>query len=84
MRELTPEEKGSLPDVEKEQARKEGWEGLRVSLEDKDEKGRRVEVVYWWRVEEGRWVQCFHDLLWVGPRESGAENNVGGAVFGRK
>ncbi|MCJ1388895.1 hypothetical protein MMC18_001746 [Xylographa bjoerkii] len=83
MRALTLEERETLPETERERAEREGWEGLRVVLEDADPKGRRVVVNYYWRGEGGWWVQCLHDLLWVGPREEGGED-VGEAVFGRK
>ncbi|MCJ1322069.1 hypothetical protein MMC15_007414 [Xylographa vitiligo] len=83
MRALTPEERATLPEGERERAEREGWEGMRVVLEDAELTGRRVVVNYYWRREEGRWVQCLHDLLWVGPRAEGGED-VGEVVFGRK
>ncbi|MCJ1380903.1 hypothetical protein MMC17_004012 [Xylographa soralifera] len=83
MRALTQEERETLPEAEKGQAEREGWEGLRVVLEDAELTGRRVVVNYYWRREGGRWVQCLHDLLWVGPRVEGGED-VGEVVFGRK
>jgi hypothetical protein len=84
MRALTEDEKESLPALDKEQAGKEGWEGLRVTLEDKDESGMRVEVCYYWRREGGRWLQCFHDLLWFGPRDGIEREGFGESVFGTK
>ncbi|MCJ1432330.1 hypothetical protein MMC27_001686 [Xylographa pallens] len=83
MRALTPEERATLPEGETLRAESEGWEGMRVVLEDAELTGRRVVVNYYWRWEGGRWVQCLHDLLWVGPRVEG-EEDVGEVVFGRK
>lgn len=81
MRALTLEERDTLPDTEKEKALREGWEGLRVDLVDPD---RVVKVNYYWRKEEGRWVQCLHDLLWVGPRDGSAQDDVVASVFAQK
>ncbi|KAF9527577.1 hypothetical protein CPB83DRAFT_856038 [Crepidotus variabilis] len=84
MRALTAAEKETIPEAQKGQARKEAWEGLNVLLEDPDPDGRVVRVNYYWRKEEGRWVQCFHDLLWVGSKNPDKENDVGAAVFEKK
>jgi len=84
MRALTQDEKDTLPPAEKERATREAWQGLRVVLEDAEPDGRVVEVNYYWRKEEWRWVQCLHDLLWVGPKIATAENDVGDTVFGHR
>lgn len=65
MRGLTVEEKDALPDGLRDQAGREGWEGLHVVLGDPEVKEQLVEVNYYWRKEGGRWVQCLHDLIWV-------------------
>lgn len=82
MRALTSEEKDTLPAELKKQAEEEGWEGLNVLLEDANPDGRVVKVNYYWRLEGGRWVQCLHDLLWVGPRKEGTINNTA-SIFGQ-
>ena len=84
IRALTPEEKGTVPQTDKEKAALEGWEGLHVVLEDADPDGLLVKVNYYWRQEDGIWVQCLHDLLWVGPKNAGSGNDIGAAVFGKK
>lgn len=81
MRALTQEERDTLPEDEKEEAAKEGWEGMRVLLEDAGPDGRRVEVNYYWRKEEGQWLQCFHDLLFVGPKDPDAVNDFAAKAF---
>jgi hypothetical protein len=81
MRALTSEEKDTLPEELDRRKEEEGWVGMYVELEDKDENGRVVRVRYWWKLEEGRWVQCLHDLLWVGSRRDGGVNDVA-AIFG--
>src|SRR6186713_2361321 len=66
LRELTEEEKKDIPEEFKEISRKEGWEGRRVDLWDEVEgqnggdRKNKVVVNYYWRMEGGRWVQCFH------------------------
>jgi hypothetical protein len=84
MRALTQEEKDTIPEEQKEQALREGWEGLHVVLESPDPKGMRVHVNYYWRKEGEAWVQCLHDLLWLGPMDPEAKNDVGSSVFGTK
>jgi hypothetical protein len=83
MRALSEEERGTLPEATRKQALEEGWKGLYVVLEDAKSDGRIVKVRYWFRIEEGRWVQCLHDLLWVGPKDGKVDENVE-AVFGTK
>lgn len=70
-------------DEVKEKATKEGWAGMRVDLWSNkgiDADGRDqdllVKVQYWWRQENGKWVQILHDILYVGPRD-GTEGNEG-------
>jgi hypothetical protein len=83
----TKEERNTLPDSEKERASLEGWEALRVDLEDADPAGRLVKVIYYFRKEHGRWVHCLHDLIFVGPRSGGtgdATKGMGAEIFGKK
>lgn len=65
----------SAAEVE-QKARSEGWVGLRVDLwdnspgHDADKKeDLLVKVQYWWRREEGNWMQIFHDIMYMGPRD---------------
>ncbi|KAK1487228.1 hypothetical protein CCUS01_03572 [Colletotrichum cuscutae] len=65
----------SASEVE-QKARREGWVGLRVDLWDESPghgTDRRedllVKVQYWWRREEGNWMQIFHDIMYMGPRD---------------
>lgn len=81
IRALTQDERETIPEDQKAQSLMEGWEGLHVMLESPDTNGMRVEVIYYWRIEKGKWVQCFHDLLWLGPMEAGAENDIGASIF---
>lgn len=83
----TKEERDTLPDSEKERASLEGWEALRVDLEDADPAGRLVKVIYYFRKEHGRWVHCLHDLIFVGPRSVGTGDGtkgMGAEIFGKK
>jgi hypothetical protein len=83
----TKEERNTLPDSEKERASLEGWEALRVDLEDADPAGRLVKVIYYFRKEHGRWVHCLHDLIFVGPRSGGTGDDtkgMGAEIFGKK
>lgn len=50
-------------------AEAEGWQGLRVDLWDSDPNALLVKVQYWWRVEDGEWLQILHDILYIGPRD---------------
>ncbi|KAI3559664.1 hypothetical protein CABS01_13387 [Colletotrichum abscissum] len=65
----------SASEVE-QKARREGWVGLRVDLWDESpghgtdrEEDLLVKVQYWWRREEGNWMQIFHDIMYMGPRD---------------
>jgi hypothetical protein len=83
----TKEERDTLSDSEKERASLEGWEALRVDLEDADPAGRLVKVIYYFRKEHGRWVHCLHDLIFVGPRSGGRGDDtkgMGAEIFGKK
>jgi hypothetical protein len=83
----TKEERDTLPHSETENASREGWEGLRVDLEDADPAGRLVKVIYYFRKEHGRWVHCLHDLIFVGPRSGGTGDDtkgMGAEIFGKK
>ncbi|KAK1635693.1 hypothetical protein BDP81DRAFT_430122 [Colletotrichum phormii] len=72
--------------VEVEQkARREEWVGMRVDLWDESpdheadkKEDLLVKVQYWWRREEGSWMQIFHDILYMGPRDGseGANGEV--------
>ncbi|KAH7313778.1 hypothetical protein B0I35DRAFT_410731 [Stachybotrys elegans] len=52
----------------REQAAREGWVGMRVDLWDDDgrDTGMMVKVQYWWRREDGVWLQILHDILSIG------------------
>jgi hypothetical protein len=50
-------------------AEAEGWQGMRVDLWDSDPKALLIKVQYWWRMEDGKWVQILHDILYIGPRD---------------
>ncbi|EFQ27284.1 hypothetical protein CGRA01v4_04342 [Colletotrichum graminicola] len=58
------------------QALREGWVGMRVDLWDdsaegqvKQENSLLVKVQYWWRKENDVWIQIFHDIMYMGPRD---------------
>ncbi|OHF04291.1 hypothetical protein CORC01_00630 [Colletotrichum orchidophilum] len=60
----------------KRKARAEGWVGMRVDLWDESlddasdgKEDLLVKVQYWWRREEGIWIQIFHDIMYMGPRD---------------
>ncbi|GKT82242.1 monocarboxylate permease-like protein [Colletotrichum tofieldiae] len=64
----------------------EGWVGMRVDLWDDglesqldQEKSLLVKVQYWWRKENDIWLQIFHDILYMGPRDGTEANN--GAIL---
>jgi len=50
-------------------AKVEEWQGMRVDMWDSDLRALLVKVQYWWRVEDGEWVQILHDILYIGPRD---------------
>jgi hypothetical protein len=71
----------------KQKAEGEGWVGMRVDLwndegvdDDGARKGLLVKVQYWWRKEEGKWTQCFHDIMYLGARD-GTEGTEGAEVL---
>jgi len=54
----------------------EGWVGMRVDLwegdglgDNGDAQGLLVKVTYWWRKEDGVWLQILHDIMYMGPRD---------------
>ncbi|OLN85843.1 hypothetical protein CCHL11_09919 [Colletotrichum chlorophyti] len=58
----------------KEKATREGWFGMKVDLWDETTEGKNqndllVKVQYWWTKEKGEWVQIFHDIMYMGPRD---------------
>ncbi|KAK3361534.1 hypothetical protein B0T24DRAFT_110281 [Lasiosphaeria ovina] len=54
-------------------AQAEGWVGTRVDLwsESPEDESREmlVKVKYWWRRENGEWVQILHDIMYMGPHD---------------
>ncbi|KDN67973.1 hypothetical protein CSUB01_08121 [Colletotrichum sublineola] len=57
-------------------ALREGWVGMRVDLWDEVAEGQAeqensllVKVQYWWRKEDDIWIQIFHDIMYMGPRD---------------
>ncbi|KAI8312282.1 monocarboxylate permease-like protein [Colletotrichum sp. SAR11_59] len=74
----------SAEDV-KAKARSEGWVGMRVDLWDepvvaidKDD-SLMVKVQYWWRKEEGGWLQIFHDIKYLGSKDG--SQGAGGEIL---
>ncbi|KAF2836147.1 hypothetical protein M501DRAFT_940328 [Patellaria atrata CBS 101060] len=59
-----------------ERAKREGWKGMRVDLWNEGNQGLLVKVKYWWRIEDGIWTQCLHDILYFGPKD-GTEGSEG-------
>jgi hypothetical protein len=75
---------GVTPSELVQKVKDEGWIGMRVDLwtEGVGNEGLLVKVQYWWREEyvvpgeevEGDegvkgWRQCFHDIMYLGPRD---------------
>ncbi|KAK1997785.1 hypothetical protein LX36DRAFT_691169 [Colletotrichum falcatum] len=61
----------------------EGWVGMRVDLWDESAEGQLeqedsilVKVQYWWRKENGAWIQTLHDIMYMGLRD-GTEGSEG-------
>lgn len=72
------------PEEVKAKAKSEGWVGMRVDLWDEgesssDEEGLLVKVQYWWRKEGEIWMQVFHDIMYMGPRDG--TQGIGGEVL---
>ncbi|KAK2011961.1 hypothetical protein LZ32DRAFT_692233 [Colletotrichum eremochloae] len=66
---------GSAEEV-RSKALREGWVGMRVDLWDEVAEGQAeqensllVKVQYWWRKEDDIWIQIFHDIMYMGPRD---------------
>ncbi|KAK2775852.1 hypothetical protein CKAH01_12661 [Colletotrichum kahawae] len=66
-------------------ARSEGWVGMRVDLWDepivaidKDD-SLMVKVQYWWRKEGDEWLQIFHDIVYLGPKDG--SQGTGGEIL---
>jgi hypothetical protein len=66
-------------------AKEEGWVGMRVDLWDDEgldsdgkAKGLLVQVQYWWRKEDESWIQCCHDIMYLGRRDGseGADGDI--------
>ncbi|KAK2043419.1 hypothetical protein LZ31DRAFT_498965 [Colletotrichum somersetense] len=60
----------------RDKALREGWAGMRVDLWDDLKEGQEgwensllVKVQYWWRKENDGWIQIFHDIMYMGPRD---------------
>lgn len=74
------------PSQLQQQAKDEGWIGMRVDLWDERDDGLLVKVQYWWREEyegDGKvWRQCLHDIMYLGPRD-GTEGDEGMEVLER-
>ncbi|KAK1985982.1 hypothetical protein LZ30DRAFT_707038 [Colletotrichum cereale] len=58
----------SVEEVQRK-ALREGWVGMRVDLWDDQENSLLVKVQYWWRKENDIWIQIFHDIMYMGPRD---------------
>ncbi|KAF5005566.1 hypothetical protein FDECE_7973 [Fusarium decemcellulare] len=69
----------STAEVE-QRARKEGWVGTRVDICDQTtgegSYGFLVKMRYWWKRENGSWVQILHDIMYMGPFD-GSEGTDG-------
>lgn len=63
IKEMTPIERVADAGPEGEEEWKKGirW-GLRLVLYDPT-MGRTLTVNYWYRVEDGKWMQCWHEIL---------------------